>query len=109
MVYDNVSDRFCDVVWNPPRSDGGSPLLGYIIEMRAKTRSTWVKVGETDGKTTKLTVFDLRDDTEYYFRISAFNEEGVSQPLESAESVQPHKNIGMYSFLFFTLKVNYYN
>lgn len=83
------------MLWQPPRSDGGSPLLGYIIEMRARTRSTWIKIGETDGKTF-LAVTDLRDDNEYYFRIFAFNEEGTSPPLESVDPVKPHKKIGNF-------------
>ena len=94
VTYDNVSDRFCDVHWQPPRSDGGSSLLGYIIEMRARTRSTWIKIGETDGKNF-FAVNDLRDDNEYYFRIFAFNEEGSSPPLESVDPVKPHKKIGI--------------
>ena len=46
-----------------------------------------------DGATTKFTVPDLREGTEYRFRVIAVNAEGQSEPLEGKETAKPAKKI----------------
>ena len=92
-MIDNVTDQSADLTWKPPESDGGKPIKSYFIEMRPSTRSTWTKAGTVDGETLKYTVEDLKDGVEYYFRVSAKNEEGQSEPLESKETAKPVKKI----------------
>lgn len=41
------------LVWNPPRRDGGSPVTGYVIEMKEVNSTVWKKVGQTSGNGTK--------------------------------------------------------
>lgn len=33
--------------WDPPKSDGGAPITGYIIEKKEKTSTSWDKIHET--------------------------------------------------------------
>ncbi|KAK7507540.1 hypothetical protein BaRGS_00001475, partial [Batillaria attramentaria] len=93
LEINNVTDKSADLTWKPPESDGGTPLTGYIIEVRPDSRSTWTKAGNVDGATTSFTVPDLREGQEYHFRVMAVNAEGQSAPLESKETAKPTKKI----------------
>lgn len=95
LVVDNVTSNSADLTWKVPSNDGGSPLTGYLVEMRPTNRSTWSKVGTVDSNTTNLTVTDLLEGTEYYFRVSAINAEGTGQPLDASDTAKPQKKIGM--------------
>ena len=88
------TDKTADLEWQPPTSDGGSPITGYHIEARPTSRSSWTKVGSVDRDTTKFTVPDLKEGLEYYFRVTALNDEGESKPLESVDTAKPKKKIG---------------
>ena len=93
LVIDNVTDQSADLTWKPSEDDGGQPITNYVIEMRPSTRSTWTKAGKVDSSTTKFTVPDLKDGTEYYFRVMAVNSEGESPALESVDTAKPKKKI----------------
>lgn len=93
LEISNVTENSADLQWNPPESDGGTPLTSYIIEVRPDSRSTWTKAGSVDGTTTNFTVPDLREGTEYYFRVIAVNAEGQSEPLQGKDTAKPTKKI----------------
>ena len=98
FTVDNVTENSADLQWNPPESDGGTPLTSYIIEVRPDSRSTWTKAGSVSGTTNTFTVPDLKVDTEYHFRVIAVNAEGQSAPLEAKDTAKPVKKIGRHSF-----------
>lgn len=37
---------FIKLKWEPPRSNGGSPIIGYDIERKDKKSNRWVKVNK---------------------------------------------------------------
>ena len=80
----NITKDSVTLSWQPPSKDGGSPLIGYVIEQRDTRRSQWVKSGSVDKDTTTFTASKLMEDSEYVFRVSAVNAEGDSTPLESS-------------------------
>lgn len=90
-----VTQDSCDLEWQPPKHDGGSPILNYAIEIRESRRSMWGRSGTTKGDTTKFTARNLVVNNEYYFRVRAVNAEGESQPLEATEPVIPRLKQGM--------------
>lgn len=94
LTMSNLTATSADLEWKPPKTDGGSPITGYIIESKPSARASWNKVANVDSGTTRYTPKDLREGTEYYFRVSAVNEEGQGSPLESKEIVKPEKKIG---------------
>lgn len=67
------------VNWKPPASDGGSPVTGYIVEMKANSDTKWKPVGK-DVKETTFTATGLKSGVNYEFRVIAENKAGPSQP-----------------------------
>ena len=66
--------------WTKPRSDGGSPLTGYVIERRDTTSNYWTRVGSVDQRKTSYVLTNLRPGTEYQLQVLAENDIGVSDP-----------------------------
>ena len=76
-----------DLEWKPPRSDGGAPITGYIIEKKPKNSTFWEEALRVEGDVAKGTVPNLTEGEEYEFRITAVNKAGPSEPSDSSESV----------------------
>ena len=66
--------------WQPPKSDGGSPITNYIIERKTRKDRKWIRVNKDNVTDTEFTVPDLTDGEEYEFRITAENKAGPGQP-----------------------------
>jgi len=66
--------------WTKPRSDGGSPLTGYVIERRDAASNYWTRVGSVDHRKTTHVVANLRPGAEYQLQVLAENDIGVSDP-----------------------------
>ncbi|KAK7113116.1 hypothetical protein V1264_012463 [Littorina saxatilis] len=79
------------IQWQPPTSDGGSPLTGYVVERREDGHRGWMYCGRTDADVTIQTSAALTENTQYYYRIYAENKYGRSEPLESEFPVVPKR------------------
>jgi len=66
--------------WNPPATDGGTPIIGYHVERRSKTSMHWVFLNRDPVVGTSLDVRDLFEDTVYEFRVTAVNKMGAGKP-----------------------------
>uniref|UniRef100_A0A8C6MEC7 Titin n=1 Tax=Nothobranchius furzeri TaxID=105023 RepID=A0A8C6MEC7_NOTFU len=76
-----LSDVTCNgarLSWEKPDHDGGSKITCYIVEIQAKGEDTWMKYSES--KAQEVLVNGLIQGKEYFFRISAVNEKGTSEP-----------------------------
>lgn len=71
---------FVELVWTPPPKDGGSEIIGYVIEKKDKFSPDWEKCGETQGEDCKGRVDNLIEGTKYEFRVRAINKGGISEP-----------------------------
>ena len=89
IIVNKMSSTSLQIEWRPPLDDGGSPVLGYVVEMSAKG-GTWQKVGYTSSHDTRYTVAGLEEGAEYFFKVSAENSVGLSRPLQS-DCVVPSK------------------
>uniref|UniRef100_A0AAX7U1G9 Titin n=1 Tax=Astatotilapia calliptera TaxID=8154 RepID=A0AAX7U1G9_ASTCA len=86
--------------WTKPVSDGGAPIIGYVVEMRAKGS---VKKGEDGWKRCNVaaqliicefTVTSLDENLVYEFRVSAQNQVGMSLPCNLEGAVIPREILG---------------
>lgn len=72
--------------WNPPHNDGGSPILGYVIEkFEKKGGGDWSPVKMRLIKGTEATVTGLSEGETYQFRVRALNAAGEGEPSGSSE------------------------
>lgn len=77
--------------WSPPLYDGGSKIIGYIIERKPYSESgdgRWLKCNYTIVSENSFTVTALGEDEAYEFRVLAKNAAGViSKGSESTGAV----------------------
>lgn len=71
------------LTWEPPESDGGSPITSYIIEKKSPTSSRWVRTNKSPVRDTVFTVNDLVENDKYEFRVSAENAAGIGKPCDA--------------------------
>lgn len=86
--------------WAPPKDDGGSKIKSYTVERREQGRSMWSKVDTVDASKTSIVATGLSQGKEYFFRIYAENDIGLSKPLESKQAVIPKSPFGMCETVF---------
>lgn len=68
------------LAWQPPASDGGSPIRGYYVEkMRADSNEFEVANRKIFPECCG-TIENLSENQEYQFRVKAVNEVGDGQP-----------------------------
>uniref|UniRef100_A0A3B4Y7A7 Titin n=1 Tax=Seriola lalandi dorsalis TaxID=1841481 RepID=A0A3B4Y7A7_SERLL len=84
----DYSKTTADLVWIKPNKDGGSPILGYIVEMKKADTEEWKKVNLDDFiKQCAYRVKGLEEGVTYRFRVRASNMIGDGEPREIPESV----------------------
>jgi titin len=77
-----VTPESARLTWEVPEDDGGSPITGYIVEKRDINRQSWNKITTTKELTSLAD--KLIEKNQYVFRVSAENDVGVSEPVETA-------------------------
>jgi len=98
LVVSDVHKNSMTLTWQPPFSDGDSPITGYIIEKQDTSlglTSSWTRVERVRSHIYSLTVTHLAEGHRYLFRIIAENSLGRSQPLESRFAVEAKSPYGI--------------
>ena len=98
LGHSDVSTSGVTLQWRPPETDGGTSLKSYVIERREVARLKWQKVATIRPETTQYRVTDLTEGYSYMFRVLAQNAEGISEPLESDQSVSIQRPAGTLEF-----------
>lgn len=94
VIIGNVNKFGCTVSWEPPVSDGGSPITSYIIELRDRTSVKWSPVQLTKADELSAIVNDVIENKEYIFRVKAENKAGVGKPSAASQPVKIMDPIG---------------
>lgn len=85
-VYD-ITRSSVSIKWSIPFNDGGSKIVGYIVERKEcidADEARWLKCNYTTITENYFTVISLEEGTTYEFRVIARNGAGVhSMPSES--------------------------
>uniref|UniRef100_A0A8C0VNH7 Titin n=1 Tax=Cyanistes caeruleus TaxID=156563 RepID=A0A8C0VNH7_CYACU len=76
----NVTKDSVSLSWLKPEHDGGSRIVSYLLEALEKGQQKWVKCAVV--KTTHHVVHGLKENVDYFFRVSAENQAGLSDPKE---------------------------
>ena len=83
MTLENLTKSSCTLTWEPPESDGGSPVKGYFIERTSGFSPRWVKVNKKPVTECQASFKDLQEGTQYEYRVIAVNDAGESKPSET--------------------------
>ncbi|XP_051260439.1 obscurin isoform X14 [Dicentrarchus labrax] len=74
--------------WFTPLHDGGSPILGYKVEMRLVDSALWLPCHSEPVCNTDFVVENLTPGGGYRFRVAAINRAGIGEPVELPQTVQ---------------------
>ncbi|XP_010772394.1 titin-like, partial [Notothenia coriiceps] len=88
VIVGNVTKFGCTVSWDPPESDGGSPITSFIIELRDRTSVKWTPVQITKADELSAIVNDVIENKEYIFRVKAQNKAGEGKPSAASRPVK---------------------
>uniref|UniRef100_A0A3P9QI21 Myosin-binding protein C, slow-type n=1 Tax=Poecilia reticulata TaxID=8081 RepID=A0A3P9QI21_POERE len=83
-----VGGDWCSMTWEPPKYDGGSPIL-YFIERKKKQSSRWMRLNFDLIKETSFEPKKMIEGVPYEVRIFAVNAIGVSKPSEPSKAFTP--------------------
>ena len=93
------------LAWDVPKSDGGSPITGYIVELCPSGTTTDWKTGvrvDVDGSCLSAELTGLSENDLYFVRIFSENRLGVcKKPRELSEPVSAKKPAGKLKQSYF--------
>ncbi|XP_077955764.1 obscurin isoform X14 [Gasterosteus aculeatus] len=84
----NKTEKSVVLSWFTPLHDGGSPILGYRVEMRLADSSLWLPSHSEPVCNTEFVVENLTPGSGYRFRVAAINRAGIGEPVELPQTVQ---------------------
>lgn len=89
----DTADGEVSLAWEEPESDGGSKVIGYVVERRDVKRKTWT-VATDHAESPEYTVTGLQRDSKYLFRVCARNRVGSGPNVETDKPVQAKNKFG---------------
>uniref|UniRef100_A0A3B3QHM3 Titin n=1 Tax=Paramormyrops kingsleyae TaxID=1676925 RepID=A0A3B3QHM3_9TELE len=80
LEVSNITRDSMTVCWAPPDTDGGSEIIGYIIEKKDRSGIRWTRCNRQKVTDVCFRVTCLAEDHEYEFKVSAENAAGLGEP-----------------------------
>uniref|UniRef100_A0A8C5SFV8 Myosin binding protein C, cardiac n=1 Tax=Laticauda laticaudata TaxID=8630 RepID=A0A8C5SFV8_LATLA len=85
----NVGEDNCIVQWQPPKYDGGQPILGYILERKKEKSYRWMRLNFDLLKDLTYEAKRMIEGVVYEMRIYAVNSVGMSRPSPASQPFMP--------------------
>ncbi|KAG7197721.1 hypothetical protein KM043_013075 [Ampulex compressa] len=82
---DDTQPEVVAIRWERSPSNGGSAIVGYLVEHRRQGSAYWVRSSSTLCTFPELTLSDLEPGWRYQFRVRAQNALGLSLPSEISD------------------------
>lgn len=95
LAVTDITRSSMSLNWEPPESDGGAAITGYVLERKSPSTSRWVRVNKSPIRDTSYTINELAENGEYEFRVMAENAAGLSKPSASTGVLQAKDPYGM--------------
>ncbi len=83
----NKGPTFVTLSWFTPLSNGGSPIIGYRVEMRLVDSVLWLPCHTEPVCNTELLIENLLPGAGYRFRVAAINRAGIGEPVQLPQTV----------------------
>lgn len=99
LHYTERTKNTVTLAWQPPRSDGGSPIRGYYVEKMRQDSDEFDVANRNICKDLTITLENLNENMLYDFRVKAVNEVGDGEPSKSI-NVHIQDDECMYCFFF---------
>lgn len=88
-----ISENFIELEWNPPVNNGGTPIRTYNIEISSGVPDKWVKLTKVSSLETYCKATKLEENMDYFFRVTAENDIGVSAPATTPKAITTKKGL----------------
>lgn len=85
----SVGEDCCVVEWDPPHFDGGSPVIGYVLERKKKKSYRWMRLNFDPHKETTYTAKRMIEGMAYEIRVYAVNAIGMSRHSSPSQPFVP--------------------
>ncbi|XP_016102903.1 titin-like [Sinocyclocheilus grahami] len=82
-----VSRESLTVCWNEPVVDGGSPVVGYHVQMKERSSILWQTVNKTAIPATQIRVTNICPGMIYEFKVAVENAAGIGKFSKTSEEV----------------------
>lgn len=84
----DASRKHISISWKQPEKNGGSPIIGYNVELCEAGTEKWMRINTRPIKDLKCKVEEgIVPDKEYVLRVRAVNAVGASEPSDISENV----------------------
>ncbi|XP_066556816.1 myosin-binding protein C, cardiac-type [Amia ocellicauda] len=85
----SVGEDCCVVQWEPPKFDGGQPVLGYVLERKKKKSYRWMRLNFDLHKELTYEAKRMIEGVPYEMRIYAVNAIGMSRHSPASQPFVP--------------------
>lgn len=82
------------ISWKASKDDGGSMITNYIVEKREDKEGAEWQLVSSSITGTSCRIPNLVENEGYFFRISAQNRYGISEPLETPSAILIKSQLG---------------
>lgn len=78
LQVQDVTSKGATLTWEPPQNNGGTEITGYIVEKKLEYAPKWEKVATLESFTLQYKFENLKEKSDYLFRVFAENSVGLS-------------------------------